>query len=77
MFLLSFRSTNQSLYLQAQNEIKEILEKLENKDVDLENSKEHYNRMMQLNYHIQDLFKKKANEIKESVLKRKEKVLKN
>ena len=54
---------------EAQNEIKEILEKLENKDVDLENSKEHYNRMMQLNYHIQDLFKKKANEIKESVLK--------
>ena len=63
---------------EAQNEINEILEKLENKHVDLEDSKQHYNRMMQLNYHIQDQFKKKANEIKQSSLgKSKEKILKN
>ena len=53
---------------EAQNEIKEILEKLENKHVDLEDSKEHYNRMMQLNYHIQGQFKQKAGEIKQSTL---------
>ena len=63
---------------EAQNEISEILEKLENKHVDLEDSKEYYNRMMQLNYHIQDQFKKKANEIKQSTLQKpKEKILKN
>ena len=51
---------------EAQNEIKVIIEKLENTEVSLENSREKYNRMMQLNYHIQAVFKKKADEIKRS-----------
>jgi len=52
----------------AQNEVFEILKKLENIDADLENSMEQYNRMMQLNNHIQQEFKKKANEIRKSTL---------
>ena len=50
---------------EAQNEIKEIIEKLENAETNLENSIEQYDRMMQLNYHIQNQFKQKANEIKQ------------
>ena len=53
---------------EAQNEIKEIIEKLENTGVNLEGSLEQYNRMMQLNYHIQDQFKQKAKEIRQSTL---------
>ena len=53
---------------EAQNEIKEIITKLENTDTDLENSMEQYNRMIYLNFHIQEQFKKKANEIKQSIL---------
>ena len=49
---------------EAQNEIKQIIEKLENTEINLEDSIEQYNRMMQLNYHIQEEFKKKAKEIK-------------
>ena len=53
---------------EAQNEIKEIIEKLENTEINLEGSIEQYNRMMQLNSHIQDQFRKKAKEIKQSTL---------
>ena len=53
---------------EAQDEIREIIEKLENSETKLENSLDQYNRMMQLNYHIQEQFKKKASEIKKSVL---------
>ncbi len=53
---------------EAQNEIKEIIAQLENKEVDLENSIQQYNRMIHLNYHIQEQFRKKANEIKHSKL---------
>ena len=53
---------------EAQNEIKEIFTKLENTETDLENSMEQYNRMIYLNFHIQEQFKKKANEIKQSTL---------
>ena len=63
---------------EAQNEIKEIIEKLENSETDLEDSMELYNRMMQLNYHIQDQFKQEANKIKQSTLhKNKKNLLKN
>lgn len=63
---------------EAQNEIKKIIEKLENTDTNLEDSIAQYNRMMQLNYHIQDQFKQKANEIKQSTLhKSKKNLLKN
>ena len=53
---------------EAQSEIKEIITKLENTETDLENSMEQYNRMIYLNLHIQEQFKKKANEIKQSTL---------
>ena len=63
---------------EAQNEIKEIIAQLENTETNLEDSMELYNRMMQLNYHIQDQFKQKANKIKQSTLhKNKKNLLKN
>ena len=49
---------------EAQNEIKHIIANLENSDTDLKGSIDSYNRMMQLNYHIQEQFKKKLKEIK-------------
>ena len=53
---------------EAQSEIKEIITKLESTETDLESSKEQYNRMLYLNFHIQEQFRKKANEIKRSTL---------
>ena len=44
---------------EAQNEIKEII-------TNLEESMNKYNRMIELNYHIQGQFKKKLKEIKRS-----------
>ena len=58
---------------EAQNEIKDIIETLENKEINLENSMAKYNRMLQLNYHIQDQFRKRASEIKQSTLDKNEK----
>ena len=49
---------------EAQNEIKQIVSNLEGTETNLEESMDKYNRMMQLNYHIQDQFKKKLKEIK-------------
>ena len=60
---------------EAQNEIKEIIEKLENTETNLEDSIEQYNRMIQLNYHIQDQFKQKSNEIKQFTLSKNKKDL--
>ena len=51
---------------EAQNELKEIITNLENVETNLEESMNKYNRMMQLNYHIQEQFKKKLKEIKRS-----------
>ena len=51
---------------EAQNEIKEIIANLENTETNLEESMDKYNRMMELNYHIQEQFKKKLKEIKDS-----------
>ena len=51
---------------EAQNEIKQIVSNLESTETNLEESMDKYNRMMQLNYHIQDQFKKKLKEIKSS-----------
>ena len=51
---------------EAQNEIKEIITNLENTKTNLEESMDKYNRMMQLNFHIQEQFKKKLTEIKGS-----------
>ena len=58
---------------EAQNEIKVIIAKLESSETNLENSIEQYERMMQLNYHIHEQFKKKAKEIKQSSLDNEEK----
>ena len=60
---------------EAQDEIKQIIETLENIEVNLEDSIEQYNRMMQLNSHIQDQFRKKAKEIKQSSLQKNKKNL--
>ena len=49
---------------EAQNEIKEIIENLESTEANLVESIDKYNRMMQLNYHIQEQFKKKLKGIK-------------
>ena len=51
---------------EAQNEIKEIIANLESTETNLEESMDRYNRMMELNYHIQEQFKKKLKEIKDS-----------
>ena len=51
---------------EAQNEIKEIITNLENTETNLEESMDKYNRMMQLNYHIQEQYKKKLKKIKGS-----------
>ena len=48
---------------EAQDEINEILNKLEGKDTDLTSSTEDYKRLIQLNKHIDLLFKKKVKEI--------------
>ena len=58
---------------EAQIEIKTIIENLENTETNLEKSIEQYNRMMQLNHHIQDQFKQKANEIKKNTILNKKK----
>ena len=58
----------------SQKEIKEIIEKLENSEVNLEDSIEQYNRMIQLNHHIHDKFKLRATEIKKSTLEKKKKI---
>ena len=62
---------------EAQNEIKEIIEKLENAETNLEDSIEQYDRMIQLNYHIQDQFRQKDNGIKQSFLQKNKKNLLN
>ena len=62
---------------EAQNEIKEIIEQLENTETNLEDSIQQYDRMMQLNYHIQDQFRQRAKEIKQSTLSKNKKNLLN
>ena len=48
---------------EARDEINDILNKLESKDADLANSIDDYKRLIQLNNHIDVLFKKKVKEI--------------
>jgi len=57
---------------EAQNEIKEIIEKLEKEEINLTDSREDYDRMMHLNHHIQEKFKNKVKEIKHSKLEKNE-----
>ena len=49
---------------EAQNEIKDIIDNLENTDTNLEESIGKYTRMVQLNNHIQEQFRRKLKEIK-------------
>ena len=60
---------------EAQNEIKEIIDGLESTEINLEESMDKYNRMLQLNHHIQELFKKKLHEIKGPKIKKNKKSL--
>jgi len=48
---------------EARDEINDILNKLESKDTDLAGSINDYKRLIQLNNHIDVLFKKKVKEI--------------
>ncbi len=48
---------------EAQTEIKEILTNLENTETNLEESVDKYNRMMHLNSHIEEEYKKKLKEL--------------
>jgi len=50
----------------AKKEIQEIIYSLESSETKLENSLELYNRMLHLNHHIQEEFKKKLHLIKKS-----------
>ena len=45
---------------EAQEEIKVIIQELESSDENIQDSIDKYKRMMQLNYHIQEEFKKKG-----------------
>tara|TARA_B100001996_G_scaffold350120_1_gene309280 strand:- start:1045 stop:1272 length:228 start_codon:yes stop_codon:yes gene_type:complete len=58
---------------EAQDEIEGIIQGLENNDVNTHNSVEQYKRMMQLNNHIHEEFKKKAKEINKTSFKKKSK----
>ena len=49
---------------EAQNEIKDIISNLENTETDLKKSIDQYNRMIHLNHHIQEKFRKKLSEIR-------------
>ena len=49
---------------EAQIEIKDIISNLENTETDLKKSINQYNRMIQLNHHIQEKFKEKLSKIK-------------
>ena len=51
---------------EARNEINEILVKLESKNLDLRNAENTYKRLIQLNKHIENLFKMKSKEISNS-----------
>ena len=48
---------------EAKDEINEILVKLESKNLDLDNTKDDYIRLIQLNKHIENLFRMKSKEI--------------
>ena len=48
---------------EAKDEIDTILSKLESQDVNLDESKNDYKRLIYLNKHIDELFKKKFREI--------------
>ena len=48
---------------EAKIEISDILKRLEDNEIDLENSKKDYERLLLLNNHVDNLFKEKLNKI--------------
>ncbi len=48
---------------EAKIEISDILKRLEDNDIDLENSKKDYERLLLLNNHVDNVFKEKLNKI--------------
>jgi len=56
---------------EARDEINDILNKLENKETNLASSIEDYKRLIQLNNHIDLLFKRKVKEISSNTKKNK------
>ena len=54
---------------EARDEINDILTKLESKEVDLADSLDDYKRLIQLNKHIDLLFKQKVKEISSTTKK--------
>jgi len=48
---------------EAKDEINEILAKLESENLDMDSTKDDYTRLIQLNKHVENLFKKKSKEI--------------
>ena len=58
---------------ETKEEINKILKKLEKNEVNLENSKDDYQRLIRLNSHMDILFKKKFKEISTSLKKIKKK----
>ena len=55
---------------ETKTEISEILERLENNQLDLEKSKNDYERLLTLNNHIDNLFKEKPNKIRDMSIKK-------
>ena len=49
---------------EAKSEIADILERLENENIDLENSIKDYERLLSLNRYIDSLFKERLNKIR-------------
>ena len=49
---------------EAKSEIADILERLENENVDLENSIKDYERLLSLNRYIDSLFRERLNKIR-------------
>ena len=51
---------------EARDEINEILTNLESKNLDLSNSENAYKRLLNLNKHVENLFKMKSKQISKS-----------
>ena len=49
---------------EAKSEIADILERLENENIDLENSTKDYERLLSLNRYIDSLFRERLNKIR-------------
>ena len=49
---------------EAKSEIADILERLENENIDLENSVKDYERLLSLNRYIDSLFRERLNKIR-------------